>query len=101
MLQFPEEVPVDSIQMLGNYIFKKNIPIADAACAAWNILGYGGGKALKKTDMTMQEDLPSEEKQKQYFDGQASAQGIADSIPPWVYKLAIDLLLNFLNRRVQ
>lgn len=101
MLQFPEQFPMDAVSLLGQYVIQKNVPIADAACAAWNILGFAGAKALKKTDQTMWgQSLPTEEEQKQYFDSLQLKQGILDNVPAWVFALALNILKNFLERKV-
>lgn len=100
MLPFPDTFPIDAVKMIGDYVFKKNVQIADAACAAWNILGYAGSKIPSNEPTLWGDTMPSETEQQQYFESLTMSQGFFDNIPSWVFVLALNILKNYLERKV-
>lgn len=100
MLSFPNTFPMDAVKVIGDYVFKKNVAIKDAAEAAWNVLGYAGSKIPDNTPQLWGDTNPSEEEQKQYFESLTMPQGILDNIPSWVFVLAMNILKNYLERKV-
>lgn len=101
MIAFPTEFPMDALKLIGQYVLQKNVPLVDAATAAWNIIGFGGHKALAKTDQVMWGEMaPTDEQKEQFFASLDMSKGLFDKIPAWVYELAMDLVLTYLKRKV-
>lgn len=101
MIAFPTEFPMDALKVLGQFMIQKNVPLVDAATAGWNLIGFGGNKALAGTDQTMWGEMaPTEEQKIQFFTSLEMSKGIFDKIPAWVFEMAMDLVLTYLKRKV-
>ena len=99
LLPFPADFPTEAIPVLIGYL-RKTKTVGESANAAWNVLGYGGGKVFSGPQMLTDDGLTDELMAKELEGAFASIPEGAEPIMGGVLSPLIQALLARVVKRL-
>lgn len=104
MVNFPTELPLEAVRQVIKFARRDDTDLGRAALAAWNVLGYAGhlsfGAPVFLIGATGDDDFDINSLSGMSMEDILNDVKLKGMIPPWLISLGIQVVLRFLQRRL-